>query len=168
MPKFDERSAEKLEPMNTTEKWSGYGSLEKYVDAVSAGAITKQLMPDELGDLTQSMIDAASEAEAEQYQDALVAGFYGATCEPTVVENTTDTMPAKRVVDSVTGDSLLASKNTDEHFALSVLRGFHSARIKAAREAVKHGTDLVFGDENGVRLVDPKTWLADHIKQRTK
>ena len=67
-----------MEPeiMNTSEQWGGHGSLEKYMKAVSAGAITKQFTPDELGDLTQRMVDA-TEAEAAKYEDVIVAGFYG-------------------------------------------------------------------------------------------
>ena len=63
--------------MNTTEKWGGHDSLEKCVNAVSAGAEIQCLTPDELVELIQRMIASSTEAEAEKYQDALVAGFYG-------------------------------------------------------------------------------------------
>jgi hypothetical protein len=70
--------------MNTSEQWGGHGSLEKYMEAVCTGAATKQLTPDELGDLAQLMIDAPppNESEAEKYQELSVAGFYGRKDEP--------------------------------------------------------------------------------------
>ena len=63
--------------MTTAKTWGGHGSLEKFVKAVSAGAIIEQLTPEELGKIAQALADAKTKAEVEKYKEAFVAGFYG-------------------------------------------------------------------------------------------